>query len=78
MHDSKHTKAVRYSFAGSFDTFVSTNLPYKNIIEDGYCRLENGTSRSIQDSLFTREDIDAMDNSRDEDCEEDDAIEDID
>ena len=78
MHDSKHTKAVRYSFAGSFDTFVSTNLPYKNIIEDGYCRLENGTSRSIPDSLFTREDIDAMDNSRDEDCEEDDAIEDID
>ena len=60
-------------YEGSFDAFVSTNLPYKKIIDDGYRRNEH---RIYSDSLFTREDIDQMDNSF-ENVEEEDVIEDI-
>ena len=60
-------------YEGSFDAFVSTNLPYKKIIDDGYRRNEQ---RIYSDSLFTREDIDQMDNSF-ENVEEEDVIEDI-
>jgi hypothetical protein len=49
-------------------------LPFKKIIEEGYRRNED---RIISDSLFTREDIDEMDNSL-EDVEEEDIIEDVD
>ena len=52
---------------------LSTNLPYKKIIDDGYRRNEQ---RIYSDSLFTREDIDQMDNSF-ENVEEEDVIEDI-
>ena len=56
------------------EAFVATNLPFKKIIEEGYRRNED---RIISDSLFTREDIDEMDNSL-EDVEEEDIIEDVD
>ena len=59
---------------GSFDTFVATNLPYKKIIEEGYRKIED---RINSDSLFTREEIDEMDNSF-QDAEEEDVIEDVD
>ena len=61
-------------FEGSFDTFVATNLPYKKIIEEGYRKIED---RINSDSLFTREEIDEMDNSF-QDAEEEDVIEDVD
>jgi hypothetical protein len=61
-------------YEGSFEAFVATNLPFKKIIEEGYRRNED---RIISDSLFTREDIDEMDNSL-EDVEEEDIIEDVD
>ena len=61
-------------YEGSFEAFVATNLPFKKIIEEGYRRNED---RIISDSLFTREDIDEMDNGL-EDVEEEDMIEDVD
>ena len=61
-------------YEGNFEAFVATNLPFKKIIEEGYRRNED---RIISDSLFTREDIDEMDNSL-EDVEEEDIIEDVD
>ncbi|CAL6364650.1 unnamed protein product [Bathycoccus prasinos] len=66
--------AEQIYYEGSFEAFVATNLPFKKIIEEGYRRNED---RIISDSLFTREDIDEMDNSL-EDVEEEDIIEDVD
>jgi hypothetical protein len=73
--DNSSTFRLRNTFfEGSFDTFVATNLPYKKIIEEGYRKIEN---RIDSDSLFTREEIDEMDNSF-QDAEEEDVIEDVD
>ena len=73
--DNSSTFRLRNTFfEGSFDTFVTTNLPYKKIIEEGYRKIED---RINSDSLFTREEIDEMDNSF-QDAEEEDIIEDVD
>ena len=71
-HDKFRSRHSYYE--GSFEAFVATNLPFKKIIEEGYRRNED---RIISDSLFTREDIDEMDN-RLEGVEEEDMIEDVD